>query len=298
MEFRIQSAAKINLTLDILRQRADGYHELASVVHTVGIWDELEVEFNENGAISFGCNRPELVGDDNLCVRAIQKWNKATGENVGARIHLEKRIPTGAGLGGGSGNAAAMLLALNRAAKIPLSAEDLSAIGAKLGADVPLFLAGGAGLMEGIGDKITPLVPLKGWVLIVKPEESYATPAIYRGWDEAGFQSDNKTPALLEIWRENEVGAIAARIGNDLERAAAKISDLPARIVAVLQNSGASGTQMSGSGSACFGIFSTEADALTALKKSKLELAKLVPLSDVRFFVAPFCERGVEIAQH
>lgn len=297
MNFQLQSAAKVNLTLDILGQRADGYHKLASVVHTVGIWDEIELELRENGAISFVCNRAELAGDDNLCVRAVEKWNEANGDTFGAKIHLEKRIPTGAGLGGGSGNAAAILLALNRATKIPLSDEKLREIAAKLGADVPLFLRGGATLMEGIGEKLTPLAPLLVWVLVVKPEISFATPAIYRSWDRGEFVSRRDTPKLLEIWKSGDLKAIAKRTGNDLERAAAQISDLPAQLVSVLKNCGAIGAQMSGSGSACFGLFESESAARQAETKLCAELAKLVPLINAQVFVAPFCDSGVQIAR-
>ncbi len=296
MEFHLQSAAKVNLTLDILSRRADGYHELASVVHTVGIWDEIKVEFTHRGAISFTCNRSELAGDDNLCVRAVKSWNEATGEAFGAEIRLEKRIPTGAGLGGGSGNAAAMLLALNQATPNPVSSAKLREIGAKLGADVPLFLQGGAVLMEGIGEKLTEMTPLEGYVLIVKPEESYATPAIYRAWDEGEFQSQNDTPKLLEVWKSGDLSAISAHLGNDLERAAAQISDLPARLVATLQNCAALGAQMSGSGSACFGIFERESEARAAQIQLQAALAKWVLLESARVFVAPFVSVGAQIA--
>ncbi len=299
MKFHLKSAAKINLTLDILSRRADGYHELASIVHTLGIWDEIELETTTGEAISFSCNVGELSGDDNLCVRAVQMWNEATGDDFGARIHLEKRIPTGAGLGGGSGNAAAILLALNRATTVERTPEKLREIGAKLGADVPLFLEGGAVLMEGIGEKITPLAPLSGWVLVTKPEISFATPAIYRSWDQNQLQSNQDTPCCLEIWgqrdEKSEVRSVAACIGNDLERAAAKISDVPAQLVELLRNCGALGAQMSGSGSACFGIFETEIEAQKGREKLALALAKLVPLQNSQLFVAPFCARGLEI---
>lgn len=296
MKLHLQSAAKVNLTLDILSQRADGYHELASVVHTIGIWDEIELELRAGEVISFSCNRAELAGEDNLCVRAVKKWNEAMGEDWGAQIRLEKRISTGAGLGGGSGNAAALLLALNRATKTPLSMGKLETIGARLGADVPLFLRGGAVLMEGIGEKLTPLSPRSGWVLVVKPEESYSTPAIYRAWDGGQFQSRRDTPRLLEAWENGDWGELSARLGNDLERAAAQISDLPAQLTALLRDAGALGAQMSGSGSACFGIFETEIAAQRARERVAAAVAKDVLLAKAQLFVAPFCDFGVQIA--
>lgn len=295
MKFHLKSAAKVNLTLDILSRRADGYHELASIVHTVGIWDEIDLEIHDGGEIAFSCNREELAGDGNLCVRAVRKWNEATGQNRGAQIHLEKRIPTGAGLGGGSGNAAAILLALNRATQNPISSAQLSAIGATLGADVPLFLEGGAVVMEGIGDRLTPLAPLSGWLLVVKPELSLSTPSIYRTWDHGGFESRNDTLNLLEIWNGGDLSGLAARLGNDLERAAAQITLAPARLIEILHQSGALGAQMSGSGSACFALFESETAARDGAQKLRAELAKDVQLRHSNLFVAPFCARGVEV---
>lgn len=297
MKFHLKSAAKVNLTLDILGRRADGYHELASIVHTVGIWDEIEVEFTKNEAISFSCNRAELDGDDNLCVRAIRDWNNATGEDFGARIHLEKRIPTGAGLGGGSGNAAAILLALNHATTGEVAPEKLHEIGEKLGADVPLFLEGGAVLMEGIGEKLSPLSPKSGWVLVIKPQPSFSTPEIYRLWDEQQRFSGRATTQMLANWHRDSLERLGQDLGNDLQLAAQSVSTLPRLCNELLRESGALGAQMSGSGSACFGIFGSEIDAQTAREKLEIALAKLVPLQNSQLFVAPFCARGLEISR-
>lgn len=281
--------AKINLTLDILSQRPDGYHELASVVHQVGLFDELKVELNERGPIEFSCNQKELEGEDNLCVKALKVWNKATAGNIGAKIHLEKRIPTGAGLGGGSSNAAAMLEILNSATQANMPIEDLMHLGAKLGADVPLFLDSNAVLMEGIGEKISPLKRFEGWVVLAKPELSLSTPAVYRAWDEGGFSSQLATGAVLEKWESGNVGAICALLGNDLELAVAQLTDIPARLTQLLRESGALGAQMSGSGSACFGIYGTESAAQDAQKFMQGKLGQDSALSNTRLFVAPLC---------
>ncbi|HEX9997662.1 MAG TPA: 4-(cytidine 5'-diphospho)-2-C-methyl-D-erythritol kinase [Abditibacterium sp.] len=296
MKFHLKSAAKVNLTLDILNRREDGYHELASIVHTIGIWDEIDIEIIPDGEVSFTCSRVDLAGLDNLCVKAVKKWNEATGENVGAKIHLEKRIPTGAGLGGGSGNAAAILLALNRASHNPIAEEKLSEIGAKLGADVPLFLAGGAVLMEGIGEKLTIMARKSGWLLIIKPEKSFSTPEIYRVWDEQKRFSGNATAQMLADWHRVSISKVAANLGNDLQSAASSISGLPRVCSQLLRECGAIGAQMSGSGSACFGLFESENDAKIAAEKLRVELAKDVQLHQSQLFVAPFCAQGVEFA--
>ncbi len=296
MKFQIQSAAKINLSLDLLSRRTDGYHELASVVHTIGWHDEIDLQLTRDERINVSCADAELCGESNLCARAIRAWNSATGDVFGARIGLHKNIPTGAGLGGGSGNAAAILKALQRASKIKISDGALEKIGAQLGADVPLFVRGGALLMEGIGEKITPLSPLEGWVLLVKPAVSLATPPMYRAWDESELHSENATPALLQAWQGGNLSAIAAAMGNDFARVVDELTLAPARCVTMLTQVGALGAQMSGSGSACFGLFADEDAARAAQAQLQSEyLAKGVLTQDALTRVAPLVERGVEL---
>jgi 4-diphosphocytidyl-2-C-methyl-D-erythritol kinase len=292
----LKSSAKVNLSLDILSLRSDGYHELASVVHTIGIWDQINLEVTSDGPVVFSCNRPELAGDDNLCARAVHLWNTETGSHLGANLHLEKVIPVGAGLGGGSGNAAAVLLGLNKACGNQVSAEHLNGMGAKLGADVPLFLGGGSVLMEGIGDRLTPLLPLTGWLVVVKPEVSFSTPSIYRAWDGGEFDSVQGSSQMTRAVAQQDLVDVSNHLSNDLERAAAIISELPNRLVGLIKDSNALGAQMSGSGSACFGIYANEAEAQQAATWLSLELAKDVQLANSQLFVAPFCSRGVEVA--
>ena len=295
MKFHLQSAAKINLSLDLLARRADGYHELASVVHTVGWHDEIELQLTRDDQVRVSCAAPELCGESNLCARAIRAWNAQTGDAFGARITLHKNIPTGAGLGGGSGNAAAILKALQRASKIKVSDGALEKIGAQLGADVPLFVRGGALLMRGIGEQLAPLAPLDGWAVLVKPTQSLATPPMYRAWDASGLSSENATPELLEKWEGGDICAIAGAMGNDFARVAGELTGAPAQCVALLRQVGALGAQMSGSGSACFGLFANEEAARAAGRKLSAELAKGVLIQGALTFVAPLVARGVEL---
>ena len=150
-----RSPAKINLSLDVLSRRDDGYHELQSVTHCIGLFDTLGLDFSGSPGLSFRCSDPALGGDDNLCLQAARAWLQATqllaGKRryfPGIRLTLDKKIPIGAGLGGGSGNAAATLLALNDYFDAPLDEMQLHELGARLGADVPLFLRGGCTLLE------------------------------------------------------------------------------------------------------------------------------------------------------
>ncbi len=291
---RARSGAKINLSLDILDRLANGYHTLRSVVHPVGLWDELELEFCPDAGIVFECSDAALAGEDNLCVRAFKLWRDASGYTGGATIRLHKRIPHGAGLGGGSGNAAATLRLANAHGAAPLGEAQLFALAARLGADVPLFLRDSPALMEGIGEQLSDLAPLAGWAVLLKPREGFATPAIYRAWDEAGLRSNNGTDALLDAWGMGTVEAVAPLVSNDLERAARLVSPLPARCVALLKGAGALGAGLSGSGSACFGLCADEASARAVEEKVIGELAKDVLLEGATTRAAPLVARGVE----
>ena len=293
--FRARSSAKINLSLDILERLPSGYHTLRSVVHPVGLWDEIELEFHSEPNIVFGCDNDELCGDDNLCVRAFKAWRDATGFSGGASIRLKKHIPFGAGLGGGSGNAAAVLRLANTRAARSLREGELFEIAAKLGADVPLFLQHGPVLMEGIGDELTDVGPLGGWVVLLKPRVGFPTPAIYRAWDEGGLQSQNGTNALLDVWQGGEIEQIAPRLSNDLERAAKLVSPFPGRCIGMLNRAGALGARLSGSGSACFGLCDSPQHARQVQEQVEIELAKDVLLEGATTFVAPLVARGVEL---
>ncbi len=293
--FRARSGAKINLSLDILERLPNGYHTLRSLVHPVGLWDELELEIQDQSPeIVFSCDNEELQGDDNLCVRAFKVWREATGFQGGATIRLRKHIPFGAGLGGGSGNAAAVLRMANARTR-SLRSGELAQIAAKLGADVPLFLGESPVLMQGIGERLTPVSALEGWVVLLKPREGFATPAIYRAWDESGMQSHNGTQSLLNVWQGAEAHTVAPLLTNDLERAARLVSPLPSRCVDLLDAAGAQGARLSGSGSACFGLCSSVVQAREVQRKVELELAKDVLLQSATTFVAPLVAKGVEL---
>jgi 4-diphosphocytidyl-2-C-methyl-D-erythritol kinase len=293
--FRARSSAKINLSLDILERLPSGYHTLRSLVHPVGLWDEIELGFHSNGQRHFICSDPALQSDDNLCMRAFQAWCEAADKPYGASIRLRKNIPHGAGLGGGSGNAAAVLRLVNSHVAEPLPEERLLGIAAKLGADVPLFLKGNPVLMEGIGEQLSEVAPLEGWVLLLKPCEGFATPTIYRAWDEAQLQSARATDALAGVWKSGSLSEVAARMGNDLERAARLVSPLPERCVQLLRDAGSLGAMMSGSGSACFGLFLNQSEASKAQQSLEEAMAKDVLLKGATTFLAPLERRGVEL---
>lgn len=160
--------AKINLTLEVLGRRDDGYHEIASILQTVSLYDTLT--FEEAEAISFDCDRPGLAARDNLVVRAAHLLREAAGVSRGAAITLAKRIPVSAGLGGGSADAGATLLSLNRLWGLELSREDLLPIAARIGSDVPFFLYGGTARVSGRGERVEPLPSADlEWAVVLTP---------------------------------------------------------------------------------------------------------------------------------
>jgi 4-diphosphocytidyl-2-C-methyl-D-erythritol kinase len=288
----VASPAKINLTLDILGRRPDGYHQLSSVVHTIGLYDSLTFELID-GASTVECTLKELSGLDNLCAKAERAWRRAAAEvgfndARGVRITLDKRIPFSAGLGGGSGHAAATLFALNTLHDNLLDTITLNNVAQTVGADVPFFLRGGCALMEGIGETLTPLPALEGWVVLIIPPVPLATADVYRKLDALGLPSRRGTPAMLEAFQCTEeterLSRAAACLSNDMECAAQSLGVDIAHFKDALNDVGALGAAMTGSGSACFGLFHNEAaanEATTLLRDS---------CRAKNFFAAPLCD--------
>ena len=308
MKLRARSAAKINLTLDITARRGDGYHELESIVHTVGLWDELTFDFTR--PLSLRCNIAALETSDNLCLRAARLWLESARQNGLARekevaIALQKTIPSGSGLGGGSGNAAAVLMALRHAydgaGKLVNDAQ-MRKLALQLGADVPLFLRGGALLMQGIGEKLSALQALEGWTVLVRGSRGVSTPQAYQKWDDMALESRHATRQMLEIWTKNERAStcreenrlkiVAQSVHNDLRIVAQQLGVPVETSLQVLRATKALGCEMSGSGAAVFGLFSDENSARTAAREAheKLNAQQL----QWRIWVAPLCRHGVE----
>ena len=177
---KLEAHAKLNLTLEVLGKRPDGYHNLVSVMQTIDLHDEIELE--ESDEISLDCDVPELSNDDNLAVKAAKALQTVAGVSDGVHITLRKRIPAAGGLGGGSADAAAVLSGLNRLWGAGLDARELSSLGLAIGSDVPYLLQGGTALVQGRGEDVTPLpkADLK-WFVLLSP----------------GFQIENKTGQLF-----------------------------------------------------------------------------------------------------
>lgn len=257
--------AKVNLTLEVGAKRADGYHEVTSVMQRISLWDTVTVQ-RGTGRDRLLCDAPVTEDEnDNLCMRAAKVFFAETGlKSDGVTVTLEKRIPMQAGLGGGSSDAAAVLRALRTLYDSGIGDGALESMGAKLGSDVPFFIRGGTQLATGRGEVVAPLPGLTaGWFVVVKPEEGYATAEMYRRLDEPGSVLVRNSRYMQDAVAANNVHAVAAELHNSFERVVPKGSSLRT-IKDALWARGALGTLLSGSGSAVFGLFDDREAALAA----------------------------------
>jgi 4-diphosphocytidyl-2-C-methyl-D-erythritol kinase len=248
--------AKINWTLRVLGKRADGFHEICTVFQTVSLADRLTFESASETVLT--CDAPEVPTDEsNLVLRAANALRGRFSITKGARIHLEKRIPSPGGLGGGSSDAAITLIALAHLWEIKTKKSELSEIGAKLGADVPFFLTGGTALGTGLGIEIEvlPDVP-KTLLLIITPDENVLTGEAYQALG-APLLTNEMSKTILEICRFEAKNADFLQTGlhNDFEKTIFRLRPEIARVKSRLLQAGASGALLSGSGASVFAIF-------------------------------------------
>ncbi len=264
---RLRVPAKLNLALDVLSLREDGYHEIETVMQAVSIYDELVLRRRSERGVTLSSTLPFLPLDArNLAYRAAVAFFEEIGlSDYGIEISMKKHIPVGAGMGGGSANAAGVLLGLNRLYGAGLSMQRLSEIGLTLGADVPFcLLMGGAALACGIGERLTPLPSMPHCTLVVaKPRASISTPVLYRKYDECGTKTH---PDCMALAREmgGSLRRVAGRCGNALEQAASLSVPMIAKMAQELRQKGALCAVMTGSGSAVFGVFSHNGTARAA----------------------------------
>ncbi|MEN6469286.1 MAG: 4-(cytidine 5'-diphospho)-2-C-methyl-D-erythritol kinase [Smithella sp.] len=253
--------AKINLSLRILRKRPDGYHDLASVMQQISIYDELHYSLRPEG-IFLQCPDTDLpTHEDNLIHRAARALFNYTDYSGGVEIILNKKIPTAAGLGGGSSDAATTLMALNDLCSLNVGQTDLMKIGAKLGADVPFFIFSTSAFATGIGDKlhVLPEMPKLNMILI-NPAFPLSTKAVYSGLNLTLTKKKNS----YSIPRFYALGDVIRELHNDLEAVSLKMHPELNDFKQMLMKEGALGALMSGSGPTLFGIFADEKSAREA----------------------------------
>ncbi len=266
--------AKINLTLRVLAKRADRYHDLDTIFQTISLHDTIEMSPLDQPHIILSCNDRSLsLGKDNLVIRAARVLQDGRVPNRGARIHLEKRIPVQAGLGGGSSDAAVTLIGLTRLWELSPTKEDLMAIAAQLGADVPFFLFGGTARGKGSGDQLEPLADApEKFLLIVKPNANVNTSDAYKALDERSLTTHNsKTILSTSVAKQVFDRVDSASLTNDFEVVAFDLSPEIHRAKAALVKAGANAALLAGSGSAVLGIFDSEDAQRRAIQMIELE---------------------------
>lgn len=259
--------AKINLALSIEGRRPDGYHLLRTVMQSIDLADTVRVEVLPDSGIELTVSEPEIPTDrKNTAYRAAEAFLQAAGCDRSVRIAIEKRIPSQAGLGGASADAAAVLRALDQLVG-PVGEEPLLEIAAKIGADVPFCLCGGTRLCEGIGERMTVLPDLPTlWVVLCKPPFGVSTPAAFAAYDALLSPPRVEVDALCTAIAQGDRAQIGACCGNALEA----VVDRPeiAKCKAALRKAGALGAAMTGSGSVIYGLFADEASAVAAAEKA------------------------------
>lgn len=248
--------AKINISLDVIGKRDDGYHLLSMIMQSIELYDEIEVE-KINKGILIKCNKTFIPTDErNLAYKAAKLFLETYNINSGVSINIIKNIPVAAGLAGGSADCAAVLRILNKMFRVNASDEELKNLGAKLGADVPYCINGGTALCEGIGEKIRQLKPFKNHiVLLVKPPFGVSTKDVYKAFDITKAKIHPNTNKLVSEIEMDNLEYVAANMKNLLENVTIKKHKVLYRLKENLIKSGAVGAMMSGSGPTVFAFF-------------------------------------------
>lgn len=280
----LKALAKINLGLDVLGKREDGYHEVRMVMQSVYLYDNVRLESREEPGIELSSNLYYLPDDSgNIAYKAAQMMMEEFRLTGGVRITLEKHIPVAAGMAGGSANAAAVLFGMNRLFGLHLTREELMERGVKLGADVPYCIMRGTVLAEGIGEKLTvlPSIP-RCAVLIAKPPISVSTRVVYEALDSKEIIRHPDIDGLIQALRQGSLPDMAACMGNVLEDVTAPKYPVIREIKEEMLAAGALNAMMSGSGPTVFGLFENKMNARNAQERIRRKaLAKQVYVTNV-----------------
>ncbi|MBR4879758.1 MAG: 4-(cytidine 5'-diphospho)-2-C-methyl-D-erythritol kinase [Clostridia bacterium] len=283
MEITRKAYGKINLALEIHERRPDGYHDLSTVMQSVGLYDLVTVSNECEKGIHITCDLPYIPLDERNIVwkAAVLFYEKLGKADYGVKIDLKKRIPVGGGMAGGSTNCASVLMSLNEIEGNPFSKDELYKIGAALGADVPFTMMGGAAIATGIGTELVPVTPLKDChIVLCKPKFSISTKCAFSSLDPATFTNDNRCGQMVEYLKEGNVEAVAHNLYNSFEAPIIKLKPEIQKIKHRLYECGAIGALMTGSGSTVYGIFNNckKAEAAVAcIGKCMAETYKVTP---------------------
>jgi 4-diphosphocytidyl-2-C-methyl-D-erythritol kinase len=263
----LRAFAKVNYALEVRRKREDGYHEISTVMQSVSLADEVEIEHAREGFELKVEPEGAEIGppEENTVYKAWRLLGELAGAVLPARVRLCKGIPAGAGLGGGSADAAATLVGLNELSGLGLSAAELREAGLRVGADVPFCLSGGTALGEGIGEVLSSLpAPPPHRLVVAKPATGARTTRIYRAYDERPKGGNAFVAPVTEALRASDLYTLARALGNDLAPVTKDLVPEVRILEAELLRAGSLGVTMSGSGTAVFGVFGSETEARAA----------------------------------
>ncbi|MCI5481833.1 MAG: 4-(cytidine 5'-diphospho)-2-C-methyl-D-erythritol kinase [Lachnospiraceae bacterium] len=285
-KLRLKALAKINLGLDVLRRREDGYHEVRMIMQTVGIYDQIELVRQKEPGIRVKTNLFYLPeNENNLVYKAAKLLMDEFSIEDGVFIDLNKYIPVAAGMAGGSSDAASVLYGMNRMFQLGLSRRELMERGVSIGADVPYCILRGTALAEGIGEKLTALPPMpKCWVLVAKPGISVSTKFVYENLhaNELRPEQHPDIDAVMEGIEAGNLRQTAQAMGNVLELVTAREHPVIEEIKAFMKKQGALNAMMSGSGPTVFGLFEQKETARRAFHQlQRMNLAKQVYLTQI-----------------
>lgn len=286
----LKSRAKINLSIDVLGKRQDGYHLVEMIMQTIDLYDLIEINEKDNDQITIKSTSDEIPLDcNNLVYKAANLIKKTFKINKGVEIHIKKNIPVAAGMAGGSSNAAAVLVGLNKLWNLNLSNQQLEKIGLKLGADVPFCINGGAVLASGIGEELTPIKGLTKdvCILVCKPDLFVSTKEVYECIDSKDIDKRPNNKFLIECLKNEDTRQLAENMFNVLEGVTMDKHPVIQQIKDIMTNNRALGAMMSGSGPTVFGLYENREDAV----KCKAILEKQFKQT----FVVACEEKGVEV---
>lgn len=283
-KIQLKALAKINLGLDVLRRREDGYHEVKMIMQTIGLHDDLEIRKTKTPGIQVKTNLYYLpTNENNLVYKAAKLLMDEFQIQDGVSIQLKKRIPVAAGMAGGSSDGAAVLWGINQMYGLGLSMQALMERGVRLGADVPYCIQRGTALAEGIGEKLSVLPPMpKCTILIAKPGISVSTKFVYENLHANDLKPEQHpdVDSMIEAMRQKDLGLLCSRMENVLETVTIPAYPVINEIKRTMMDNGAIGSMMSGSGPTVFGIFDSPVAAKQAMKAVRAaKLAKQICLT-------------------
>ena len=281
---KLKALAKINLGLDVLGVRDNGYHDVRMIMQSIYLYDDVTIDVTDMPGIELKSNLYFLPTDErNIAYKAAKMLIEEFNIEKGVKITLDKHIPVSAGMAGGSTNAAAVLFGMNKIFKLGLSIEELMERGVKLGADVPYCIMRGTVLAEGIGEELTTLPSMpKCYVLIAKPGISVSTKAVYEALDSKEIVEHPDIDGIIEGLEEGDLYKVASRMGNVLEDVTIPMHPVIADIKKEMIEEGALNAMMSGSGPTVFGLFDNRVKAKKALEAIRRKrLAKQVYITNI-----------------